>query len=333
LKKPSIKSKENPENNENSIQDNSLLKKPSIKSKENAAFSNENRINGLDLEIRQSTEKLPRILKEYLKENQENYGKIVEDFVKNLEFEISHIEEKNSFLDSLDLGSNYQNNHTFAKKKLDFKEKKQEEISSNLLMKYQKKSEGKNPDNLGKNHENLLMKNHENLLMGNMGDLKEKRVLEEIIGYESGENSDENENFWKKTAIIKDNKPFSANNGRIKEKEEFITKALHTENVINQRKNIEKTRKNEKFEKFEKKTKEKRNFSMEIQNISENKRNINENKRNFNENNSKFKKKLFDNIKKSKDFRKKPAISNEKTDQKLRVFYDKFHKLRFFYGF
>ena len=126
-------------------------------------------LESLNLEFRQSTEHLSQILSQYKKEDQDNYGKVVDDFVSILENEINQTEKKSPFLESLDLSQKFDHKEelaTFGVKKLDFFNK---------------------IDELSKS--------------------QEKKTIEEIIGYESDENIEDDLAANNKN-LLKNIKPF-----------------------------------------------------------------------------------------------------------------------------
>ena len=310
--KPNIvekKTKELPQINNQSKTPINKKRPLSKKGKENKPNPKENNVDALDLEIRQSTEKLKKILKQYKKEDQDNYGKVVDDFVSNLEYEINQTENKSPFLESLDLGSSQklsknreiinktQNDHTFGVQKLDF------------------------DHNIGK-----------------MQDFNDKLILEELIGYESekSENDEkQNKNFNPMT------KPFSANNVSRKEVDDFRAKAIKTENelikkneiIIEKSKNIimaqEKNHKITNYPLVASKSKDKRKASLESNAKKEVPKTQKSDEKNLN---SKFKNKLLGNIANSKNINsglktEKPPLkkniksSNNPNDQKIKVYF------------
>ena len=186
--------------NDKKIQENQKTKTPTNNQKRPSSVKkNGNNIEALDLDIHQSTDNLKKILRQYKKEEQDNYSKVVDDFVTNLENEINSSQKKNPFLDSLDLGgSGYEKkikeikngpNQTFGVKKIDFTDNK---IENEF----------------------------------------DKQSLEELIGYES-ENDENEKKQEEEERKIKNiySKPFSANNVS---RNEIIntTKQLKTENNV-----------------------------------------------------------------------------------------------------
>lgn len=196
--------------NEKTNQNFDKIRKNEKISQNKENFKNSN-INALDLDIHQSTDNLQKILKQYKLEDQENYGKVVDDFVTNLENEINNTEMKNPFLDSLDL----ENSQKKGKKNL------------GLNLKPNKKNEN------NANYNTFGFKKLD--FAGNfekMDDLQENKTLEELIGYVSDENLICSPDKAK-------SKPFSANT--------VVRKEINSEyfdNVKIREKNLQKTHNN-----------------------------------------------------------------------------------------
>lgn len=293
-KGPETKKTKTPTNNQKRA---SSVKKPGVP---------ENNIDALDLDIHQSTENLKKILRQYKKEEQDNYSKVVDDFVTNLEHEINSSQKKNPFLDSLDLGGSGNEkkikeikngaNQTFGVKKIDFNDCK---IENEF----------------------------------------DKQSLEELIGYESenDENEKKQEEEEKKNKNVGYSKPFSANNVS---RNEIIntSKPLKTENnafgkngrfsiIENQKHEAKNTGKNVNESKHsivrdlsskinENKTPPKSQNSQRRAPSYEPKTKMEKGKNQQMERNSKFKNKLFEDIENSKKIKETKNFENPIVSQK-----------------
>lgn len=295
-----------------------MKRPPSVKKKQSNLEFQESNINALDLDIHQSTDNLQKLLIHYKKEDQEDYGKVVDDFVTNLENEIIKTEKKSPFLDSLDLGSSnhrskpnddlgQKNNQTFGVKNIDF--------SKNI--------------NFSKNIEK-------------MNNFSEKQSLEEMIGYISEDSdNEENEKMIEIKKASNFPKPFSANNISRNELTANLSKPIQTEyhtyisNPKNQKilfnnNNISK----DECEAISKKPSGNNNLPPKCQNEQRTKRAPScepQPKSQDKEKNSKFRNKLLDDIESSKYMKtqknyEKPAsqgkkrISCKKKDNSAHVF-------------
>lgn len=271
------------------------IPKPSSKNiakqnKENEnVFSRNNKndnLEALDLEIRQSAENLNQILKKYKKEDQDSYGKVVDDFVSILENEINQSEQKSPFLESLDLSQrqDLKNTQTFGGKKLDFYDK--------------------------------IEKCHEN---------EDKKTLEEIIGYISDDSSTK-ENYYNSNKKEKNNnsKPFTAETIKRENVENYIPKALKTENNMEKNKICFKNVKSQNKVLNYKEESAVSNVSLnkkkdEVPKFEKKKNSFERPRKEFEENNSKFKNKLLGNIAVSREILSHEIPKRQTSKSKERV--------------